>query len=1066
MWQDNLAQSKANTDLRLVAEQILGQPARRSSRYVQYHAPSRRDTSPSLTIWADGYKDFGGDDSGDLFHFLATYANFTFPEALQFLEGHTTFAAESRRPDHSRANHQPSAAWQSAVSDFLAHAQHTLWHTRAGDHARAYLESQGYRPSTIESRGLGLNLRWHRLEISGESEPFWVAPGILYPWRQSDTLYGVKIRLPYHDDLARRLNLAPGPMKYMQIRGSQLTWYGEITDATLPLILVEGEKDRDNLAQIAQADQFNIITLGSATGRIPDSLWPHLRQAAWIAIVLDNDAAGQSNATRLADHLNSRLLADPAFTVSLPTTAKDLTEWLLSGGDLAAWLTSLTNPRPHPVTPPPSLLPLPDSDKGSEVDSSPSSLPLAKWRGGRGGEVNSSPSLLPLPDSDKGSEVDSSPSSLPLAKWRGGRGGEVNSSPSPHTNSPTYLEDAILPTPLSTQWGGVGGGDASYFPNGLPDALREILLGLHQLTPQGRAYIADHSAAALVLELITDAYRHHHLTEPDFTIQHLAEIAATLNRQTSAKTIRRGLDQLAALNLVELIPFSTPLKPSSNFPTIQGCENGNNPCAVSPLPMFGEGLGSTCHQSPSCLPHADSLPTPLSTRWGGDVSFPLADSERGLGGEVLPTPLSTQWGGVGGGDSLPFSTITDNDKLPAITTTRGRPAQKYRPLDFRYALPKFLEILGNRLRESLYAATIPAAVDPAWFESIPADDTTRAAWADTISDASAELDQTYADRRAKIEEDIDLRLYAWSLRLNWLSLRSAASTAIPADLPFASGRAYRDAYYQARVAAAGMEGRQISRAKAAAEIGVNSRTLSRVRERVGIVTEEQYKEFDLCRAENILDQADLLAPWAAQRPFGRYLKSSTGARIALNSHADQWVATQLAAGHAVVLQIQVASREHLTTPEDARQQRQHRLEQYRARCAKPVSQPDSRPADRHFRTSLRNIQSSFDHIPAHRDSPNFASNFPAPLSTQWGGVGGGDIFCPLADSVSEDFATPLSLQWGGSGDFTFSLAFVRDQLALRLPYLDTVLQSDPTLRAAIAQIMYRAEVNMVFHCVE
>ncbi len=947
MWQDSLAQSKANTDLRLVAEQILGQPARRSSRYVQYHAPSRRDSSPSLTVWADGYKDFGGDDSGDLFHFLATYANFTFPEALQFLEGHTRFATEPSRPAQSQANHQPSAAWQSAVADFLAHAQHTLWHTRAGDQARDYLESQGYRPSTIEARGLGLNLHWHRLEIDGESEPIWVAPGILYPWRQADTLYGVKIRLPYHDDLARRLNLAPGPMKYMQIRGSRLTWYGEITDATLPFILVEGEKDCDNLAQLAQADQFNIITLGSATGRIPDSLWPHLRQAAWIAIVLDNDAAGQSNATRLADHLNSRLLDDPAFAVSLTTTAKDLTEWLLTGGDLAAWLTSLTNHRP----------------------------------------VKSPSSLLPLVASERGS------------------GGEVN-SPSPLAESPTYLEDAMLPTPLSTQWGGVGGGDATYFPNGLPDALREILLGLHQLTPQGRAYIADHSAAALVLELITDAYRHHHLTEPDFTIQRLAEIAATLHRDTSAKTIRRGLDQLVALNLVELIPFSTPLKPSSNFPTIQGCENGNNSCAV----------------------------------------FPLADSERGLGGEVLPTSLSTQCGGVGGGDSLSFSTITNADKPPAITTTRGRPAQKYHPCDFRYALPKFLEILGHRLRESLYAATIPAAVDPAWFESVPADDATRAAWADTIADASAELDQTYAARRAKIEEDMDLRLYAWSLRLNWLALRSAASTPIPAELPLASGRAYRDAYYQARVAAAGMEGRQISRAKAAAEIGVNSRTLSRVRERVGIVTEEQYKEFNLHRAENSMEQADLLAPWAAQRPFGRYLKSSTGARIALTPHADQWVAAQLAEGHAVVLQIQVASREHLTTPEDARQQRQHRLEQYRARCAKPPCQVapsaslnrDSRP--RNFRAALRG-----SHIPT-----NFV---PAPLSTQWGGVGGGDAVFPLADLASEGFATPLSLQWGGAGDFTFALAFVRDQLALRLPYLDAVLQSDPPLRAAIITIM-------------
>ncbi|KAB2860854.1 MAG: hypothetical protein F9K46_09305, partial [Anaerolineae bacterium] len=165
MWKDSLSQNKAETDLRLVAEEILGQPARRSQRYIQYHAPSRRDSSPSLTVWADGYKDFGSADSGDLFGFLATYANLSFAEAMQFLEGHTTINSQSRRPtvsDRSRA--LPSRAWQSAVSDFLAHANHTLWYTRAGDHTRAYLESQGYLPATIESRGLGLNLRWHRLE--------------------------------------------------------------------------------------------------------------------------------------------------------------------------------------------------------------------------------------------------------------------------------------------------------------------------------------------------------------------------------------------------------------------------------------------------------------------------------------------------------------------------------------------------------------------------------------------------------------------------------------------------------------------------------------------------------------------------------------------------------------------------------------------------------------------------------------------------------------------------------------------------------------------------------------
>ncbi|GIK67131.1 MAG: hypothetical protein BroJett018_49250 [Chloroflexota bacterium] len=974
MWKDSLSQNKAETDLRLVAEEILGQPARRSQRYIQYHAPSRRDSSPSLTVWADGYKDFGSDDSGDLFGFLATYANLSFAEAMQFLEGHTTISSQSRRPtvsDRSRA--LPSRAWQSAVSDFLTHAQHTLWYTRAGDHARAYLESQGYLPTTIESRGLGLNLGWRRLEIPDEPEPIWVAPGILYPWRQSGTLYGVKIRLPYHrndqpDDLARRLNLPPGPMKYMQIKGSCLsqTWYGDIINPALPLILVEGEKDRDNLAQIA-ADQFNVITLGSATGRIPDSLWPHLRQAAWIAIVLDNDTAGQSNAVRLADHLNSRLLDSPAFTVALPTADKDLTDWLLSGADLSSWLSNLQGS---------STLPCGRGRIGDGVDHSEAPLtppPLNRTSGNAADLVYGRNILRPSENGHVELQTH-----IPPHHMERESGGEVDS------------------TPLSTQWGGAGGGDYRFFPNGLPDVLREILLGLHQLTPQGRAYIADHSAAALILELITDAYRNNHLSDTDhdaatFTIQRLAEISISLNRHTSAKTIRRGLDQLVALHLIELIPFSTPSKPASNF--ILDAEKGNNVL-------------------------------------------------RGL------SPLSTEWGGAGGGD----------ENFPPIPTTRGRPAQKYRPCDLRYALPKFLEILANRLRESLFAATTPDTVTPAWFESATTDETARMEWADAIAAATTDLDQAYADTRAKIEEELDLRLYAWSLRLNWKALSTSASTPIPADLPFASGRAYRDAYYQAKVAAAGSNGRQISRAKAAAEIGVNSRTLTRVRERVGIVTEAQYKEFVLLHPENILEQADLLAPWAAYRTFGRYLKSSSGARIALhpeNRFADQWASTQMAQGHAVTLQIQIASREHLATPDLARQQRHSRLEKYRARCAQPS----------HFRTALRHTM------------PNHES----PLSTQWGGVGDENspslsrdsnigfvgtqhvasvLENPNGEVESSPFPNALERGrgWGqsplsihGAGDF--SLTYIRDQLALRLPYLTATLQSNPTLRTAIWWIM-------------
>lgn len=841
LYPPDVKRLKLAIDLRLIAEQVMGTPARRSNRYIQYHAPARNDSTPSLTIWADGYKDFGGADeaSGDVFHFLETYANLPFPAALEFLSGTTSPSlpvGAGLRPAHSTNPEISETGLAPEIRNFLAQAQHALWHTPAGNRARQYLESQGYTPTTIQSRALGLNLRWHKL--TGENgEAVWVAPGILYPWFHESTLFGVKIRLPYQrndqpDELARALNQPPGPMKYMQIAGSRLSqiWYGEIANPALPLILVEGEKDRDNLWQRC-GDDFNIITLGSATGRLPERLLPYLAQAAWVAVILDNDTAGQTNARRLADTINHHLPSPTAFVAAIPAAHKDLTDWLLAEADENSLLTWLT-----------SLCP----------------------------QIN-------------------------LAE-----------------------------------------GQATYhFANGLPDPLRETLLSLHQLTPQGRSYIADHSAAALVLELFYEATRENSLPPTDsFTIQSLANCAIQLNRATSAKTIRRGLDQLCALGLMELIPFSTPYKLISN------------------------------------------------------------ENQRG-----------------------------ENGKNSVEGSTRGRPAQHYRACDLQTALPQFLAKAADRLRESLFADTTPDEVDPAWFADF--DDPHHLT--EIIATASDEILHLNENDPAheKMARLYQTRLAELTATLEFKALCRADSTRLPRDVPFVSGRDYRDVYYQAKVAAAGEFGRQIPRAKAAAEIGVNSRTLSRVRERTGVITEQQFKEYAITDPTNILDQADFKAKWAANRPYGRFLTSTSGERIPLYiynpTQNDTWVAAQFAQGHTVRLQIQIASREHLVTPAAATEQRQRRSTKFRAalatrQCAAlplPFSEKDT-------------------------DSPSLNSEMGlqicSPSTAQWerGSGGEGSKFAPAPVCPAR-----------------FTPAYVRDQLALRLPYLADYWPTDEILRATL-----------------
>lgn len=719
----NIHDLKARIDLRAIAEQVLGSPARRSYHYVQFRAPDRDDRTPSLTVWANGFKDFGAPDQhGDVFDFLSRYGDHTFQEAIALIGGADPLrqVTYTHQPSTLTSTGAPDPAWQHAAESALRRCQAALQLNPA---ARHYLHQQGYSDATIELRGLGFNPDWMRLDWKKpDGKAAWLPPGVVFPWYQQGQLYALKVRTAHGtydqpDAVARLLGRPPESAKYMQVAGGRISqaWYGSLEQPYQPLVLCEGEKDCDNLYQ-ALNGCANVITLGSASGRLPDSLVQHIEQVAWVAVVLDNDDAGQHNAARLQAQLSQRL-SMPILIEQVPLPYKDITDWILDGGDVGAWF-SILNQRAQ----------------------------QASW------------------------DIES----------------------------------------------------ATYFIQGVPNTLRELILGLHQIS---RPYLKDQANAVLVLELWHEAVRQGRLdpTVP-FTI---TQLEATQQRGSSATSIRRGLEQLVGLGLVDFL---------ANF-----------------------------------QPQNQTLSDPTE------------------GGEF------------------------------AKKSRRGRPSIGYRFRPLSVALMALVEQLERRLREAVFANHLPDHARPDWFEAwVDADEAERLT--QLVEAHSGALYRAYAVELARAENHIARQVSEWRQQLQLATLATAPSTPLPTALNFSCGREYRDAYYHALIEAAGPAGRQISRTQASAQIGVNSRTLSQVRRRVKVVAEPRFRYFAIRQAKHVTTTADHLAPWAAQRAYGRYFESSSGAcvRVLMDNDArnEGWVARQLAQGHQVWLKVQVASLERFATPDE------------------------------------------------------------------------------------------------------------------------------------------------------
>lgn len=187
-----------------------------------------------------------------------------------------------------------------------------------GTKALKWLNQRGLSQNTLKRWMVGYNPTDQRIE------GIFVSRGILIPginWE--GRLSYIKIRRPVPH--------VPGP-KYTGVKGSVHCLFGlhEISPGK-PVLICEGEFDAMLAWQILSGE-INVVALPSASYRPGNHEELILYQSQLWLIATDTDRAGNAAARQWLKY-------EPAVRVSVPW-GKDITEFVLGGGDLASWLRS------------------------------------------------------------------------------------------------------------------------------------------------------------------------------------------------------------------------------------------------------------------------------------------------------------------------------------------------------------------------------------------------------------------------------------------------------------------------------------------------------------------------------------------------------------------------------------------------------------------------------------------------------------------------------------------------------------------------------------------------------
>ncbi len=339
---NNLPYHLQSIDLMALITADLGQPLQKSRRWAMWKCPFHPDQkTPSLgvNLQKGFWHCFGCNRSGNALTWLCEHKGMEKGEALAALGFSnpltTTHSSGARKPQsvskppvEGTPITEPSAAWQKRGLAFLEYAWKQLWQT---PEALAYLhESRRLADLTIQHFCLGYNPSdlWDIPERWGlskeDAKRVWLPKGFVIPCFVERSLWYLKIRR------------TDGDPKYIHVTGGVPAMFGTESLRGAPLVLLtEGEFDC-MLAWQMLRDVAGVASLGSASKKLDQSKWArYLLPAEEIVVVLDNDAAGKQGAQSLAG-LSSQI--HPVRIPSLRPNGKDVTDYVLAGGDLWAWL--------------------------------------------------------------------------------------------------------------------------------------------------------------------------------------------------------------------------------------------------------------------------------------------------------------------------------------------------------------------------------------------------------------------------------------------------------------------------------------------------------------------------------------------------------------------------------------------------------------------------------------------------------------------------------------------------------------------------------------------------------
>jgi len=226
----------------------------------------------------------------------------------------------------------PMSDWQIGAKTFLEECEQSLWEV-SGSKALGYLRHRGLTDETIKRYKLGFNLK-ERFDPLGkwglsnsknsQQSKVYLPPGITIPCTIDEKVWYIKIR---------QNEAQP---KYLNVKGGRSALFGaDNLRGELQILLTEGELDAiladQELGAICRA-----ATLGSASTTLDLPTWGrYLMPAQKIFVAQDADDAGMRGSAELSKK------SAQIYSIRIPVLRpgdKDITDYVLSGGNLREWI--------------------------------------------------------------------------------------------------------------------------------------------------------------------------------------------------------------------------------------------------------------------------------------------------------------------------------------------------------------------------------------------------------------------------------------------------------------------------------------------------------------------------------------------------------------------------------------------------------------------------------------------------------------------------------------------------------------------------------------------------------